>query len=84
MGDWRDKALRSLRDARDEIEAAQEPTIVIVLTIAQADLFKERPISLYANQTWDWLHKVLCFAAWRTSLKSGPMGATDLETEDKP
>jgi len=75
MSDWRDKALRSLQDAREEIESAQEPTIIIILTVAEADLFKESPISVYANQPWDWLHKVLCFASWRTSLKSGPMGA---------
>ncbi len=77
MSDWRAKALRSLQDAREEIEGASEPTIIVILTVAEADLFKESPISVCANQTWEWLHRVLCFASWRTSLKSGPLqGAT--------
>lgn len=76
MSDWRDKALGALQDAREEIEAAREPTIIIILTVSEADLLKERPISVFANQSWEWLHRVLCFAAWRTSLKSGPMQGT--------
>lgn len=67
---WRALALQSLSDAREEIEGAQEPTIVIILTIAEADLLNERPLSVYANQTWGWLQKVMAFAAWRFSLKA--------------
>jgi hypothetical protein len=26
------------------------------------------PVSVYANQTKDWLHRFLCFVSWRTSL----------------
>jgi hypothetical protein len=66
---WRKSAIQSLDDARKEIEAADQPTIIIILTIAEADLLKERPISIYANQTWRWLQRVMAFAAWRISLK---------------
>jgi hypothetical protein len=65
---WRTNALLSLEDARAEIANATEPMICVVLTIAEADLFKERPVSIYHNQAREWLHKVLCFVAWRTSL----------------
>jgi len=69
-GEWRKLALQSLEDARQEIEAAREPTIIVILTISEADLLKERPLSVYANQTWGWLQKVMAFAAWRFSLKA--------------
>jgi hypothetical protein len=68
--DWRANALKSLDDARTEIEAASEPTIIVILTIGEADLMKERPLSVYANQTWGWLQRVMAFAAWRFSLKA--------------
>jgi hypothetical protein len=67
---WRKNALGALEDARKEVEQAEVPTIVIVLTIAEADLLAERPISVYANQTWGWLQRVMAFAAWRFSLKA--------------
>ena len=66
---WRELALQSLSDARAEIEAATEPTIVVVLTIGSDDLLKERPLSVYANQDWKWLKRVMAFAAWRFSLR---------------
>jgi hypothetical protein len=69
MTDWKGLALQSLNDARDEIEKAQVPTIVVVLTIAEADLLKEMPLSVYANQNWKWLQRVMAFAAWRFSLR---------------
>lgn len=67
---WREQALKSLADAREEIEGASEPTIVVILTISEADLLNERPLSVYANQTWGWLQRVMAFAAWRFSLKT--------------
>lgn len=66
---WREKALQSLDDARAEIISATEPTIVVVLTIGADDLLKERPLSVYANQDWRWLQRVMAFAAWRFSLR---------------
>jgi hypothetical protein len=66
---WREQALQSLEDARAEIEAATEPTIIVVLTIGSDDLLKERPLSVYANQNWKWLQRVMAFAAWRFSLR---------------
>lgn len=66
--EWRRQALKSLDDARAGIEGATEPTIIVILTISEADLIKERPISVYANQTWVWLQRVMAFAAWRFSL----------------
>lgn len=66
---WRDKALQSLDDARAEIVNATEPTIVVVLTIGSDDLLKERPLSVYANQNWRWLQRMMAFAAWRFSLR---------------
>lgn len=68
--DWRANALKSLDDARADIEAAKEPTIIVILTIGEADLAAERPLSVYANQTWGWLQRVMAFAAWRFSLKT--------------
>ena len=76
MDDWRANGLRALQDARDEMEAASEPTFLVVLTIAEADVLKERPVSVYSNTTWDWLHKFLCFVSWRTSLKVGAPSKT--------
>jgi hypothetical protein len=69
MTDWRKNALAALDDARKEVERAAEPTIVVILTVGSADLLKEQPISVYANQNWTWLRRVLAFAAWRFSLK---------------
>lgn len=66
--DWRENALKSLADARREIEEATDPTIIVILTISEADLIGERPLSVYANQTWQWLQRVMAFAAWRFSL----------------
>lgn len=67
--DWRTNALKSLADAREEIEAATDPTFVCCLTITEADLFKERPVSIYANLSWDFLPSFLTFVAWRLCLK---------------
>jgi hypothetical protein len=72
---WREQALKSLDDARAEIIEATEPTIIVVLTIGSDDLLKERPVSVYANQNWRWLQRMMAFAAWRFSLK---------EDEDTP
>lgn len=65
---WRENALKALSDARREIEEASDPTIIVILTISEADLIGERPLSVYANQTWHWLQRVMAFAAWRFAL----------------
>ncbi len=70
MLDWRENAIAALDDARAEIMSANEPTIIVVLTIGEADLLRERPLSIYANQTTKWLQRVLAFAAWRLALKA--------------
>lgn len=69
MSDWRKQAIQSLDDARAEIEAAEVPTIIVILTIAEADLIKEMPVSIYANQSTKWLRRMMAFAAWRLALK---------------
>lgn len=70
MEAWRSNALAALADAKTEIEAVTEPTIITVLMIGEADLLKERPLSFYSNQTRKWLQRVLAFAAWRLSIES--------------
>lgn len=70
METWRSNALEVIADAKAEIEASTEPTIVAILIIGEADLLKERPLSFYSNQTRKWLQRVLAFAAWRLSLES--------------
>ena len=71
MEEWRKNALGALEDAKAEILGASEPTILVVVTIGNDDLLKEKPLSIYANQKADWLHRVMAFAAWRLSLKAG-------------
>lgn len=70
MANWKELALAALDDARAELETATEPTIAVVITIGEADLLKEHPLSIYSNQKSDWLQRVLAFAAWRLSLKA--------------
>ena len=81
---WKANALKSLDDARAEIEAATEPTIIVILTIGEADLLNEKPLSVYANQTWGWLQRVMAFAAWLFSLKAADerAGPEGVKTED--
>lgn len=65
---WRENALWSLSEARAEVEAATEPVVVAIAVIGEQDLLKERPVSLYANQSRTWLNRFFSFIAWRTSL----------------
>lgn len=80
---WRENALKSLDDARTEIMEASEPTIVVVLTIGSDDLLKERPLSVYANQNWRWLQRMMAFAAWRFSLKDEPEARSPTNTDER-
>lgn len=70
MTDWKAETLAAIDDARADIEAAEEPTIIIILAIATADLLQERPVTVYANQSWGWLQRVMAFVAWRMSLRT--------------
>lgn len=70
MTDWKSHALESLDEARRDIEAATEPTIIVICAIGLVDLANERPLSVYANQSWRWLRQMFSYAAWRFSMKA--------------
>jgi len=65
---WRVNALLSLADAKAEIETATEPMVIVICTVHEADLLKERAVSIYHNQTQAWTRRLFAFVAWRTSL----------------
>lgn len=64
---WRADALRSLDDARAELEAATEDSFVMVFVISERDLAAERPVSIFANVKRSAIHRMISFFAWRTS-----------------
>ena len=68
MTDWRANGLRALQDAEVEVQNSREPMIVVVLTIPEADLIRDRAVSIYANQTYEWLHRFLSYVTWKTSV----------------
>ena len=45
MTDWRANGLRALQDAEVEVQNSREPMIVVVLTIPEADLIRDRAVS---------------------------------------
>lgn len=70
MTDWKAHAIDALEQARRDIEAATEPTIIIVCAIGQTDLLRERPLAVYANQSWRWMRQMLAYAVWRMSMRA--------------
>lgn len=70
MSDWKAHALASLEEARRDIEAETEPTIIVICAIGVVDLANERPLSVYANQSWRWLRQMFAYATWRFSMKA--------------
>lgn len=70
MSDWKANALASLDEARRDLEATTEPTIIVICAIGLVDLANERPLNVYANQSWRWLRQTFAYAAWRFSMKA--------------
>jgi hypothetical protein len=63
--DWRGNALGALADAGEEIAAATEPTIAIIITVSEADLLGDRPVSFYSNLSMPALGPILTYCGVR-------------------
>lgn len=70
MTDWKAHALDALDQARQDIATATEPTLIIVCAIGQTDLLRERPLTVYTNQSWRWMRQMLAYAVWRLSIRA--------------
>lgn len=46
---WRIDAIGALHDTLYEIGVAQEKTVMVIITVSEADLLGEQPVSFYGN-----------------------------------
>lgn len=69
MEAWRRDALRAVDDARREIEAATEATFALVITVSEADLLGDMPVTFGSNLNPDFLGPFMghCAARWTTA-----------------
>lgn len=72
---WLKNALSALDEAKAEIEAATETTLFVIITVSQADLLRQRPVSFYGNITPETLGPMLAYCAARVNEKlASPTG----------
>ena len=69
MEKWRKDALFALDNARDEIMTAQDKTVMTIITVSEADLIGERPVSFYGNIKFNFLGPFLAYCAERLAAR---------------
>jgi len=71
---WRTDALAVLSEARNEIEAAPEETLIVIMTVSKADLLGDRPVSFHGNIRREALSPMLTYFGARIAAKEAASG----------
>ncbi|WP_294931842.1 hypothetical protein [uncultured Paracoccus sp.] len=74
MEKWRKDALVALDNAREEIMTAQGKTVMTIITVSEADLIGDQPVSFYGNIKFDFLGSFLAYCAERIAARRAAEG----------
>lgn len=67
--DWRKYALAALEEARAEILGSPDKMVMTIITVTEADLLGDRPVSFFGNITFASLGPFLAYCAERIAAK---------------